>query len=130
MLARAFAANVAADWVIGDTVYGYDELRIWLDEQKKNYVLAVPETHTVWVQGRQQPVGLLAALLPAESWVVLSAGEGSKGPRLYEWAWLQLPDETDGPQERARFLLIRRSLADPEQASLLPGSRSRPDDAA
>lgn len=115
MLARAFAANVPADWVIGDTVYGYDELRIWLDEQKKNYVLAVPETHTVWVQGRQQPVGLLAALLPAESWVVLSAGEGSKGPRLYEWAWLQLPDETDGPQERARFLLIRRSLADPDK---------------
>jgi SRSO17 transposase len=115
MLARAFAADVPAEWVVGDTVYGYDELRIWLDEQKKNYVLAVPETHTVWVQGRQQPVGLLAALLPAESWVVLSAGEGSKGPRLYEWAWLQLPDETDGPQERARFLLIRRSLADPDK---------------
>ena len=115
MLARAFAANVPAEWVIGDTVYGYDELRIWLDEQQKNYVLAVPETHTVWVQGRQQPVGLLAALLPAQSWVVLSAGEGSKGPRLYEWAWLQLPDETDGPQERARFLLIRRSLADPDK---------------
>ena len=115
MLARAFAANVPAEWVIGDTVYGYDELRIWLDEQKKNYVLAVPETHTVWVQGRQQPVGLLAALLPAESWVVLSAGEGSKGPRLYAWAWLQLPTETDGPQERARFLLIRRSLADPDK---------------
>jgi SRSO17 transposase len=115
MLARAFAADVPAEWVVGDTVYGYDELRIWLDEQKKNYVLAVPETHTVWVQGRQQPVGLLAALLPAESWVVLSAGEGSKGPRLYEWAWLQWPDETDGPQERARFLLIRRSLADPDK---------------
>jgi SRSO17 transposase len=115
MLARAFAADVPVEWVVGDTVYGYDELRIWLDEQQKNYVLAVPETHTVWVQGRQQPVGLLAALLPAESWVVLSAGEGSKGPRLYEWAWLQLPDETDGPQERARFLLIRRSLADPDK---------------
>ena len=113
MLARAFAADVPAEWVVGDTVYGYDELRIWLDEQQKNYVLAVPETHTVWVQGRQQPVGLLAALLPAESWMVLSAGEGSKGSRLYEWAWLQLPDETDGPRERARFLLIRRSLADP-----------------
>jgi SRSO17 transposase len=112
MLGRAFAAGVPAEWVVGDTVYGYDELRIWLDEQQKNYVLAVPETHAVWVQGRQQPVGLLAALLPPQAWVVLSAGEGSKGPRLYEWAWLQLPDETEGPHERARFLLIRRSLAD------------------
>src|SRR5713101_3512182 len=48
MLARAFAAGVPADWVLGDTVYGYDELRIWLDEQKQKYVLAVPETHSVW----------------------------------------------------------------------------------
>jgi SRSO17 transposase len=112
MLERAFAAGVPAEWVVGDTVYGYEELRIWLDERAKNYVLAVPETHTVWVQGRQQPDGLLAALLPPQAWVVLSAGEGSKGPRLYEWAWLQLPDETGGPHERARFLLIRRSLAD------------------
>jgi len=112
MLARAFAAEVPAEWVVGDTVYGYDELRLWLEAQRKNYVLAVSETHQVWVQGRAQPVGLLAALLPEEAWVVLSAGEGSKGPRLYEWAWLQLPDETEATSERARWVLIRRSLSD------------------
>src|SRR2546421_1143809 len=112
MLARALAAEVPAEWVVGDTVYGYDELRLWLEAQQKNYVLAVPETHQVWVQGRAQPVGLLAALLPEEAWVMLSAGEGSKGPRLYEWAWLQLPDETEATSERARWVLIRRSLSD------------------
>ena len=115
MLARAFAAGVPADWVVGDTVYGYDELRMFLEEQQKNYVLAVPETHMVWVQGRQQPVGLLAALLPEEAWVVLSAGEGSKGPRLYEWAWLLLPEETEAPSTHARWVLMRRSLSDPSQ---------------
>src|SRR5216684_1462713 len=47
MLLRAFAAGVPAQWVVGDTVYGYEELRIWLDERQKNYVLAVPETHAV-----------------------------------------------------------------------------------
>jgi SRSO17 transposase len=88
---------------------------MWLEEQQKNYVLAVPETHMVWVQGRQQPVGLLAALLPDEAWVVLSAGEGSKGSRLYEWAWLQLPEETEATSERARWVLIRRSLTDPSE---------------
>ncbi len=112
MLARAFAAGVPAEWVVGDTVYGYDELRLWLEAQQKNYVLAVSETHQVWVQGRPQPVGLVAALLPDEAWVVLSAGEGSKGPRLYEWAWLQLPDETEATSERARWVLIRRNLSD------------------
>jgi SRSO17 transposase len=112
MLARAFAAGVPAEWVVGDTVYGYDELRLWLEEQQKHYVLAVPETHQVWVQGQPQPVGLLAALLPDEAWVVLSAGEGSKGPRLYAWAWLQLPDEMGAASERTRWVLIRRSLSD------------------
>jgi len=112
MLARAFAAGVPAEWVVGDTVYGYDEVRLWLEAQQKNYVLAVSQTHQVWVQGRPQPVGLVAALLPDEAWVVLAAGEGSKGSRLYEWAWLQLPDETEATNERARWVLIRRSLSD------------------
>lgn len=38
MLARAFAASVPADWVVGDTLYGYDELRLFLEEQHKHYV--------------------------------------------------------------------------------------------
>ena len=112
MLARAFAAGVPAEWVVGDSVYGYDEVRLWLEAQQKNYVLAVPETHQVWVQGRAQPVGLVAALVPDEAWVVLSAGEGSKGARLYEWAWLQLPEQTEATSEHARWVLIRRSLSD------------------
>src|SRR2546425_1540580 len=115
MLAHAFAAGVLAQWVVGDTVYGYDELRIFLEEQQKNYVVAVPETHPVWVAGRQQSVGLLAALLPQEAWVVLSAGEGSKGARLYEWAWLQLPEQAEHAAGRARWVLIRRSLSDPSK---------------
>jgi SRSO17 transposase len=115
MLKRAFAAGVKADWVVADTVYGYDEMRDWLESQHQKYVLAVPETHTVWSQGEPQPVGLLAALLPAEAWVPLSAGEGSQGPRLYEWAWLQLPYEREESEGWVSWLLIRRSLADPSK---------------
>ena len=119
MLARAFAAEVPAEWVVGDTVYGYDELRLWLEDQQKHYVLAVSETHQVWVQGQPQPVGRLSALLPDEAWVVLSAGEESLGPRLYEWAWLQLPDETEVSSEWARWVLIRRSLSDRSERARL-----------
>jgi SRSO17 transposase len=90
MVIRAFEAKVPADWVVGETVYGSDELRLFLEEQKKNYMVAVAETHMIWVAGQQQPVGLLAALLPQSEWRVLSAGEGSQGPRLYEWAWFSL----------------------------------------
>jgi SRSO17 transposase len=116
MLARAFAAGVPAQWVVGDTVYGYDEMRSWLEEQGRNYVLAVPETHAVWIAGQSQPVGLVAALLPPEAWTVLSAGEGSQGPRLYEWAWLALSVEAAGEAKgRGAWLLIRRSLSDPSK---------------
>ena len=75
-------------------------------------MLAVSETHQIWVQGRPQPVGLVAALLPEEAWVALSAGEDRCGPRLYEWAWLQLPEETEATSQRARGVLIRRSLSE------------------
>src|SRR5437868_7154050 len=112
MLERALAAGVKTDWVVADTVYGYDEMRDWLESQHQKYVLAVPETHTVWSQGEPQPVGLLAALLPPEAWVALSAGEGSQGARLYEWAWLQLPYEREESQGWTSWLLIRRNLSD------------------
>jgi len=57
-------------------------------------------------------VGLVAALLPEEAWVVLSKGVGSQGPRLYEWAWLELPEERAAASGRGAWLLIRRSLSD------------------
>jgi SRSO17 transposase len=117
MLARAFAAGVPAQWVVGDTLYGYDELRTWLEERHQSYVLAIPETHLIWLAGRQSPIGYQAALLPSCAWTVLSAGEGSQGPRLYEWAWFQLPEvcqEVAGAGQ-ARFVLLRRSLSDPSQ---------------
>src|SRR5437868_8138345 len=52
MLEQAFAAGVQADWVVADTVYGYEEMRDWLESQRQKYVLAVPETHTVWRKAR------------------------------------------------------------------------------
>lgn len=115
MLARAFAAGVRAAWVVGDTIYGSDELRTWLERQHQPYVLAVAETHPVWSQGRAQPVGLVAALLPEEAWTPLSAGEGSQGPRLYDWAWLEVDAEPEARQGGRSWILIRRSLSDPSK---------------
>jgi SRSO17 transposase len=115
MLARAFAAGVRAEWVVGDTVYGYEELRSWLERLQQPYVLAVPETHPVWMQGRAQPVGLIAALLPQEAWTTLSAGEGSQGPRLYDWTWLEVDAEPTARGSWRSWILIRRSLSQPNK---------------
>jgi len=113
MLGRAFAAGVPAAWVVGDTVYGGDELRRWLEEQGKAYVLAVPCSHLVWTQGRQVEAQALAAGLSAADWAPLSAGAGSQGPRWYDWACLALPYAVaDG---MAHWLLVRRSRSDPRE---------------
>jgi SRSO17 transposase len=111
LLARAFAAGVPARWVVGDTVYSADELRRWLEGQGRSYVLAVPETHGLWTRGHQQTVERLVAALPADAWTALSAGEGSQGPRWYDWACLALPYAAAAG--RAHWLLARRSRSDP-----------------
>src|SRR5258707_13838045 len=113
MLTRAFTAGVRAAWVVGDSIYGSDELRTWLQGQQQPYVLAVAQTHPVWSAGRAQPVGLVAALLPAEAWTPLSAGEGSQGPRLYEW--LEVDAEPAARQGGRSWILIRRSLSPPSE---------------
>jgi SRSO17 transposase len=115
MLARAFAAGVRAAWVVGDTIYGSDEVRTWLEGQQQPYVLAVAETHPVWSAGRAQPVGLVAALLPEEAWTPLSAGAGSQGPRLYDWAWLEVDAEPAARGGWRSWILIRRSLSQPSK---------------
>lgn len=78
-------------------------------------MLAVAETHPVWSAGRAQLVGLVAALLPQEAWTPLSAGEGSQGPRLYDWAWLEVDTESEVRQGWRSRILIRRSLSDPSK---------------
>ena len=45
----------------------------------------------------------LAALVPAGAWQRLSCADGSKGPRLYDWALI-------GTASPDHWLLARRSL--------------------
>jgi SRSO17 transposase len=114
MLERAFAAGVPASWVTGDEVYGKDpELRHWLAAEGRAYVLEVACNHPLWQDDGQQRVDAVIASLPNEAWSTLSAGEGSQGPRLYDWAWVRLPYE--GSPGKARWLLARRSLSDPTE---------------
>jgi SRSO17 transposase len=110
LLARAFAAGVPARWVVGDTVYSADELRRWLAGAGRSYVLAVPSTHGIWTRGQQRTVERLVAELPQGAWARLSAGQGSQGPRWYDWACLALPYATAAG--KAHWLLARRSVSD------------------
>jgi SRSO17 transposase len=114
MLKRAFDARIPATWVAGESVYGDNRaLRLWLEEHHHAYVLAVSGKEYVRCAGGQQQVKVLLATLEAETWCRLSAGDGAKGPRWYDWQWLPLAAPLL-PHWR-RWLLVRRSLSDPTE---------------
>jgi SRSO17 transposase len=122
MVERAIAAKMPFAWVAADSVYGVGELETTLRRANKGYVLGVNATHhfhswsrTLAVSGTAEEI---AQALDASAWQRLSAGEGTKGPRFYDWANLELADldagrfypGSDGLWTRG--LLVRRSLAD------------------
>lgn len=122
MLARALDAGVPCAWVLGDAVYGSDrKLRAMLEERGKPYLLGIRSNDRLEAElggdvGPHAPEALAKALLP-QAWRRLSAGAGTKGERLYDWARVRLVgprDEGGGAPPRECWLLVRRSIADPE----------------
>jgi SRSO17 transposase len=117
LLERARATGVPAAWVTADSVYGDDRrLRMWLEAHEQPFVLAVSAKEYVnveatWTQRRVSMLLQELTALPADAWQRLSAGDGEKGPRLYDWYRLPLvPPLQEGFE---RWCLVRRSLSDP-----------------
>ena len=119
MLAHAFEVGVAGGWVTGDEVYGSDgTLRRQLEGRKQAYVLAVRANEAVWWWDEGRPprqvrVDELIGSLSEDAWQRLSAGDGAKGPRWYDWAWIELPRRPH--PEWACWLLVRRSIEEPTE---------------
>ncbi len=113
MLGRALDAGVPAAWVTADSIYGdVKYLRVWLEARPLGYVLAVSRKDTVWgPDWRQRRIGTYLADPPAAGWERASAGAGAKGPRDYDW--LRLPLVAPLVDGWARWVLLRRSVADP-----------------
>jgi SRSO17 transposase len=122
MIARALAAKVPFAFVAADSVYGTGDIETMLRKAGKGYVLGVAANHVFRSWGKKQLIGGTAAKiaqsLPKSAWRRLSSGEGTKGPRLHDWAYLELAD-LDVAQYNStltgqwtRGLLIRRNIAD------------------
>jgi SRSO17 transposase len=109
MLARAFDAGVPCAWVVGDSVYGSDSaLRRAVERSGRGYVLEVTSAQRLGLRR----VDAWAADLPEAAWRRLSAGDGAKGPRLYDWAFLPFRGAAAG---WAKGLLVRRKIARPDE---------------
>ena len=110
MLQRALAAGVPFAWVTSDSVYGSDHrLRRLIERHGRGYVLAVTSAQRLGLK----PVADWLEDVPARGWRRLSAGDGAKGPRLYDWAYL--PYRSLAAAGWKSGLLIRRSLKEPDK---------------
>jgi SRSO17 transposase len=112
MIERAVTAEVPFAWAAGDEVYGGNPgLRSWLEEEGIAYVMAVACSEMITTAAGRFRADKLAALVPASGWQRLSCADGSKGPRLYDWALI-------GTRSPQHHLLARRSLRPNEKGEL------------
>src|SRR3974390_1735662 len=126
MIARVIAAKIPFSFVAADSVYGTGELETALRKAGKGYVLGVAANHVFHSWGKKQMVrgsaATIARNLLKNAWRRLSAGEGTKGARLHDWAYLELADLDAGEYNSTltgkwtRGLLIRRNIADGDLA--------------
>jgi len=127
-LERLRAAGLPAAWVTGDTVYGGSgPRRAWLEEQRQHYVLAIAANGGVDLPAGPDGSDIPMLVLPKEiaayaldphEWRRLSARDGAKGARLYDWAYVRLASSTTAGFEQA--LLIRRPLDTPDDPKSWP----------
>jgi len=103
-------------------VYGNDPaLRAGLRDRRVGYVMAVSCDHRIPTNCGPVRADSVARGLPPVSRQRLSAGAGSKGQRMYSWAYLSLPsDETDD-----QWILMRRNDSTGDWRSTGVTARSR-----
>lgn len=126
MIENAITADVPFAWVAADSVYGVGAIEQALRRAGKGYVLGVNSNHHFgsWI-GKPAVAGTAAEIaegLDPSAWQRLSAGDGTKGARLHDWAYLELADLDAGEYDESRTglwtrgLLIRRHICDGELA--------------
>jgi SRSO17 transposase len=120
MVERVYKAQIPISWIVADTVYGNNlDLRDWMEEHGYRFVLAVACTERIGIRTRSglrkqvRAQEVEAELLCAQDWQRLSMGEGTKGPRLFDWACVPILHkwEDDG----CHWLLIRRCIDNPKK---------------
>ena len=118
MLERAMESGVPFAWVAGDEGHGNGRnLRRWLERADVPHVLAIKRSEKLWAwQGnapQQVRADLLALQADESAWTRCSAGDGAKGPRICDWATVEIrPLREPG---KGYWLLVRRSIAKPEE---------------
>jgi SRSO17 transposase len=116
MMIGLWMRKVPFKWVTGDSVYGNSPTFVEAARLlNKLYVLEVGSQMHVWLHEPKQgekpmPVGEILPHVPAGAWRRVNVGEGSQGPRLYEFAQLEVWFSEDGKVGPKEKLLVQRGL--------------------
>ena len=116
MLERAVESGVPFSWFTGDEVYGSGrKLRLWLEREGIPHVMAIKSNEKLWAWTDKGPLPVRADRLVSgveeSAWARCSAGNGAKGPRVYDWTAVEIrPLREPG---KGHWLLARRSIAKP-----------------
>ena len=114
MIKEATAAGIPYRWVTGDCVYGdYRAIRIWLEEQRKCYVLCVSGKEYIQMGWKRVSVSSVLKRSDENAWFEASYGDGSKGARIYDWQAIEIPSPSI--EGFKRYLLVRRSKTAPDE---------------
>ena len=109
MLARLLTTGRSIGWFTADEAYGDNPgLRSWLEDNDLNYVMAISCDQRFSTATGPVRADVLTRSAPRKGWQQLSAGQGSKGHRLYDWLLLD-------PGADKHLLLVRRSISNPDE---------------
>lgn len=113
MIQRALEANVPFGWVTADELYGQDtKFRLWLESRGVAHVVAVPKNAmVVSMELTKVRVHRVVDDLDEGAWQRLNCGDGARGPRVSEWAVVDIRPLRD--PRYGHWLLARRSIVDP-----------------
>lgn len=140
MLRQAWQQGVRAAWVTADTVYGHDgKFRRFLEANGQPYLLAVPANQPLFDGASRSTVQVIADKFAAPDWQRSSAGQGSKGPREYDWAvrafgavdkrgwrlWLVVRRHREQRDNRAYFFACGPAATSREALIAVAGTRWR-----
>lgn len=137
MVDQALEDRLPVKWVCADTVYGQGfEFRQRLIDQGLRFVMAVPKDQQVYlerplllspasttvrgrrktrlrVKGTPMRVDQLAKEFAPSDWRRIRVGEGSKGPRVYDWAARRVAAHHSDHGSQDLWLVVRRSVTRP-----------------
>ncbi|MGZ9928685.1 IS701 family transposase [Streptomyces sp. NC-S4] len=117
MVRRAIAEKIPFGWVTADAGYGFS--KSWRSELERAdvfHVMATTRHDTVVTRwAMDHPVHDLFPGLPRQKWKRRSCGDGAHGPRVFDWARVEVrPWHRD---DRRHWVIARRSVRRPEEIS-------------